>query len=221
MRNAVGASLAPAAMLVTFSLPVRETVTAISPALFPHWQTSPVLFSAQLNAHDYAQLVADGGSIELWSNIDSGNDPHGAWSERRFLEPKGRDDEEHSNAYTSHDSYTTSRTNDQHIYTFYLPVALPALDGSDRRRFSFTYRIVYSSGHIVWLGDYEQDGHLFLEAQPQDCLSDLKLSGSWSTDYTRGAYVRQCEEKVDMIELAATQSLSDFYVRGISRDRSV
>ena len=91
---------------------------------------------AQLSADDYAQLVAAGGCIELWSDIDlsnASNNPDRSWNARKFVDSR-RPDEGRLGAYTL-SLQLPSHVDDPQVHILYLPIALPPLGA--RRRFTF------------------------------------------------------------------------------------
>ncbi len=206
-------------MAITFDPPLCETITIISPALFPQRQTTPIFFAAQLSAHDYAQLVAAGGCIELWSDIglsNVSNNPARSWNARKFVDSR-RPDEARSGAYTL-SLQLPSHVDNPQAHIIYLPIALPPLGSTETLHFSFTYRIVYSSGEITWLGEFGQNGGLILKASLAKFLNGLTLSMAWLLDYSQQAYVQEIKDHVEDVEVATIDHLSDFHIWALGRN---
>ena len=209
-------------MAITFDPPLCETFTITSPTLFPQRQTTPILFMAQLSADDYAQLVAAGGCIELWSDIDlsnASNNPDRSWNARKFVDSR-RPDEGRLGAYTL-SLQLPSHVDDPQAHVLYLPIALPPLKSSETLHYSFTYRIVYTSGEITWLGEFGQNGGLILKASVAKFLNGLTLSTAWLLDYSQQAYVQEIKDPVENVEVATINNLSDFHIWGLGRNGSV
>ncbi|KJA26010.1 hypothetical protein HYPSUDRAFT_199243 [Hypholoma sublateritium FD-334 SS-4] len=197
-------------MDITFDPPLRETITVVSPVLLPQRQTTPVLFTARLSALDYEQLDAAGGCIEAWSNIPSNasNSSNRSWNGRKFV-TSARPDEVHSGAYTLSLQFSSDVDHPQ-TRTLYLPIALPPLGSAETLRFAFTYRIVYPSGKIRWLGTTQTNGALILKASAERLLNDLTLSAEWQLDSSQQAYVQETND-VEDLEVATIKNPSQSF----------
>ena len=105
-----------------------------------------------LQVHGKEELERSGARVEVWSDID----PDDRWVALPFVKA-GNDD------------------GDDILY------AHIRLGDVTRSYFSFTYRMVYPSGKIRWLGAFGQDGHLMVDASPDAAaLPGIESPASWS-----------------------------------------
>lgn len=124
--------------------------------------TITLRFTAQLSAQLHAQLKHDRGRVQLWSDLPSlAHTSGGNWCEFDFEETIV-DDSPNRNAVKM--SLTASpnslHTTTEHFLT--LQVAIPTAIRSQQVQYSFTYRLVYPSGEVKWLGLFGQNGTLVL-----------------------------------------------------------
>jgi len=159
-------------MPIAFTPALPDTLHVAVPVDSPtrNSATAVLNFMATLDVADYDELQRDGGRIQLWSNIPFGcaiGSP-GDWASCDFEE-----------AMTSGSSVGDSTTEvflgdarkgdvesppDKRDLTLHLCV--PTSNGESR--FSFTYRIVYPSGEIRWLGEFGQNGTLVVAQMDAD-----------------------------------------------------
>ncbi|KAF8971512.1 hypothetical protein BDZ97DRAFT_1247203 [Flammula alnicola] len=213
--SSTSSSLPTPTMIITFNPPLRETVHVASPSLIPQIQTTPLLFTAQLSALDHAQLVREGGRIQLWSDLPRHDKANGGWSELEFIdanEPK----EPLSRAYTV-SLRSSPRARDTQIKNLYLSIILPPTN-SEAQQFSFTYRIVYPSGRTTWLSDFGQNGSLVLTVPEPNVLSGLVLQEPWAVDPSRQARIFHNGEGIDTLEVAKITRISDFRIQALGKD---
>ena len=105
-----------------------------------------------VQVHGLAELERSGARVEVWSDIDADD----RWVAFPFV--KATNDEEDDKLYA-------------HIQ----------LGNATKSYFSFTYRMVYPSGKVRWLGAFGQDGHLMVDASPAALLPPgIESSASWS-----------------------------------------
>lgn len=155
----------------------------------------------------------------MWSDIgpsSASNSSKRSWNERKFVNSR-RPEEVHSGAYTL-SLELSSDIDDPQTRTLYLPIALPPLGSAETHRFSFTYRIVYSSGKITWLGTTRTDGVLILKASVERLLNGLTLSAEWQLDSSQQAYVQKVNDNVEDVEVATIKNPSNFHTWALGRN---
>lgn len=207
-------------MIIKFNPPLGETISFTSPSVLPHRQATPLLFTAQLSTFDYSQIVTDGGHLELWSDIPSEGKYDGTWAESKFLEGE-RSNEPLSGAYILSLRISPRTSDNEQVQNLYLPITLPPLGENGTQRFSFTYRIVYSSGTTTWLGAFGQNGSLLLITPEPRSLRGIILPDTWSLDFRRQAYVLDIEDGNHSLEVMKLENPADFRIWALGRDRYV
>jgi len=89
--------------------------------------------------------------------------------------------------------------------------------GQSSQHFYFTYRLVYPSGEVKWLGHFHRNGTLIVDTIPKSNL-DIVLEGGWATN-RRGPFVwnmrgRQGEE----VPIAQVVRLEDWVFWSARKD---
>lgn len=174
-------------------------------------QTAPLRFTAELTAHDHNELVQSCARIQLWSDI-----PHigqslsdGEWG---ALDLTHQAQEETSSYKVSLGSTHVS----EEKVTWLLEV-VAVLPMHRIPRFSFTYRIVYPSGDIKWLGAFGQNGSLSFERSDND-LRNFGLD-SWTWDDSKMGYVYEVKQSVGASGVAKVKDMFNYCVRAIGPTR--
>ncbi|KIM48371.1 hypothetical protein M413DRAFT_229773 [Hebeloma cylindrosporum] len=191
-------------MLITFNPPLSDTIHITRPALFPLSQPIVLLFTARLSAHDYRDLVQDKAHVELWSDLPRDNE--NGWGKLEFSESW--------NNFALDDS---SQSQDIQEKTLNLYVSIPAAT-SAARRFSFTYRVTYPSGHITWLGSFGQNGSLILEQGEDNMICGLVLREGWREDNTQKSRIFEIPKTISSVEVAKLENPSKFRIWGLNKD---
>ncbi|KAJ7666458.1 hypothetical protein B0H17DRAFT_265530 [Mycena rosella] len=116
---------------------------------------------------DYEQIASGRAKLQVWSDIPASGRSSGDWGEADFTAP-AHSNSPSENAFSllldkQRDEIGTSLTLD-----FWVPLFA--------ERFSFTYRMVYPTGEIKWLGHYGHNGTLVLDRTDSD---PVLLSGGW------------------------------------------
>lgn len=147
--------------------------------------TITLRFTAQLSAQLHAQLKHDRGSVQLWSDLPSlAHTSDGNWRELDFQDETKVDDLPDRNVVKM--SLTASpnplNTTTEH-FLLVLQVTIPTPIRSQQVRYSFTYRLVYPSGEVKWLGLFGQNGTLVLTgAHDSDpSTNTLSLLDGWKS----------------------------------------
>ena len=154
--------------------------------------TVAVRFAAVLGHHEYRQAMDGHLKIQLWSDIAS-PDVQG-WRAYDFKALSSRSssqlqDEEGTPLSAIGGGQLIQLAGVSSSSQIGRTAPLNLSDGGQRleasvpvsvrnaRNFSFTYRIVYSSGHIEWLGTYGHNGYAEVV---RESLKGLNLSKGWS-----------------------------------------
>ena len=145
-----------------FNPPLGEQVR-ISPAGQPNQKSLLVYFSTALDSDG-----CDGDvKVQIWSDLPAPGRPSGEWGETAFQLAEG---------FTLNTLEVTSDFHESsNITTLHAKFILPL---SGRTRYSYTYRLVYPSGTVTWLGNYGQNGQLVLDPSPLG-HAPLSLARGW------------------------------------------
>ncbi|KAG6866835.1 hypothetical protein C0991_008771 [Blastosporella zonata] len=141
-------------------------------------ESSPALlnFTATLSVTEYNELKRDGGTIQLWSDIpvERAPSPCGEWASCDF-NPNMITHQKSVNKTSLGDGGDDTTSSPQ---TSVLTLqALVPFSNKEQTRFSFTYRILYSSGEIRWLGDFGQNGTFVFERTTAE--TSVGLAAGW------------------------------------------
>src|SRR6266511_3104992 len=132
---------------ITFDPPVGRTVdVGISSASV---RPTVLLFTAQLSGDDHDQLIKNGGRVQVWTDIPDEERTDGGWRALDFMESSPAT----GGLVALHPESAAGHEMPKFLYVM---VRSP-------ERFQFTYRILYPSGTIVWLGQYGQNGLISLK----------------------------------------------------------
>ena len=174
---------------------VHETAVAV-----PSHGTVAVRFIATFSSRAaYEQARDDNVAVEMWTDLPIDSSEKG-WHALRFQYP------EDATSTAVHEDETVSKT---------LVLAPPTTQLPDRdnravelnlvlrnvrpgSRFSFTYRTVYTSGDIVWLGAYGKDGVLVFEDRDER----LQWADQWKLN--RSEVIKQAQGSEARIEKVAS-----------------
>lgn len=156
--------------------------------------TVAVRFAAVLGYQEYRQVVEGHLKVQVWSDIAS-PDVQG-WRAYDFEVPPGSASQQDKEGPGSSGAVSATGISDNRVVL--RPAGTSSSsgerrsshdDGSQRleasvrvsvrnaRNFSFTYRVVYSSGDIEWLGTYGHNGYAEVI---RENLKGLNLSKGWS-----------------------------------------
>ncbi|KAG6910593.1 hypothetical protein DXG01_009544 [Tephrocybe rancida] len=135
-------------------------------------------FTATLSAPDYNELEKDGGRLQLWSNFPSEDAPtaYDGWASRDF-EDEARNRKPLGSTYEIPLLLGGGDIDDTPLSTLTLNILVP-LSNNQQTRFSFTYRILYPSGEIRWLGEFGQNGTAVFEYTTTETA--LGLVAGWT-----------------------------------------
>lgn len=201
-------------MDITFNPPIGDSIqleTSFS------LQTALLHFTAELPAHDHNKLIQDRARIQLWSDL-----PHngqslsdGGWGALDFMHQTQATEELSSSHKVSLGSTCLIDASEEKATLFLDVVAL--LPMSRNLHFSFTYRIVYPSGDVQWLGPFGQNGSLSFERSDHD-LHNFGLH-SWTYDKLRMAHVYEVKQPVGTLVVARVRDVCNYCVRAMGPTR--
>ena len=124
----------------------------------PYSSTTELHFSASFaSSEEYHQARQDGVEVELWSNIPNAHGSDTKWGADRFVWPSGNYT---GTSHASGEYFPIVCEGPSSLEVLHLRVGIPV---SGRNQVEYTYRLVYPSGEIKWLGDYERNGVLVFE----------------------------------------------------------
>lgn len=139
--------------------------------------TITLRFTAQLSAQLHTQFKLDRVRVQLWSDLPSlAHTSDGNWREFDFQDETKVDDLPLRINMSLTASANSLHTTTKHFLV--LQVAIPA--PSQQVQYSFTYRLVYPSGEVKWLGLFGQNGTLVL-TQAHDSHPALSLLDGWKS----------------------------------------
>lgn len=161
--------------MLTFSPPLGSATTLYVPPVPSHARGLPVAvyLKATFDSPElYAKAKSDGVRVEVWTNFPVEGSRAGDWNAVAFTEPDG--------AQSDQSELEGFDTREDH--TFYLRLRA-LLQDQIEARFQFTYRLVYPSGHVQWLGQHDNNGVLAVEQG----LTGIDLAREWDVG-SDGAY---------------------------------
>jgi len=181
---------------ITFNPPNGRTVHVDIP--YASVRPTVLLFTARLSGHDHDQIVKNGGRIQLWTDIPD-EEHTGGWRALDFMErspaPGGLVVLQPDESPVEHEKPKC----------LYLMVRPP-------ESVQFTYRVLYPSGAIVWLGQYGQNGSIFLEESRSLNVDGLDINAGWTLSETRQAYVSKSILHEESLEVLRLRALADFRI---------
>ncbi|OSD05951.1 hypothetical protein PYCCODRAFT_1404822 [Trametes coccinea BRFM310] len=149
-------------MHLTFTPALGEqTVLKVAPVGSGRPASQSVLFKATFEDREsYLNAQADGVKVEVWSNIPVAGRSFGEWGAFEFGELRYETVPEGIPTFSVGDA--VEKPEDVQESSLYVHVRAPFHEHIDGR-FSFTYRLVYPSGEIRWLGEFGRNGELVIE----------------------------------------------------------
>jgi hypothetical protein len=148
-------------MPFTFSPAVGESVDVLVPYTHSHTASKSIhlAFSASLSPAEFDEYRRSGTRLQLWSDLPaSGLDGGTAieWGEMEFT--PGPERVPYDVSLFEREEYEGP----ERRLSLIVPVPLTS-DGV--LKYSFTYRLVYPSGEIAWLGAFGQNGSVTITVQ--------------------------------------------------------
>ncbi|KAI0670165.1 hypothetical protein C8Q78DRAFT_975880 [Trametes maxima] len=151
-------------MQLTFSPALGEqTVLRAAPAASGRSASQSILFIATFDSRESLQEAQrDGIKVEVWSDVPAGGRLPGEWGAMQFgtLEPGSVLRPQVTGTFALQDTKEEGGLAEDGSLYVHLKVPLSDRVGA---RFSFTYRLVYPSGHVQWLGEFGKNGELVVE----------------------------------------------------------
>ncbi|KAI8995378.1 hypothetical protein BD414DRAFT_239104 [Trametes punicea] len=152
------------AVPLTFSPALGEqTVLKVAPVASGRPALQSVLFKATFDDHEsLVKAHADGIKVEVWSDIPVWGRSSGEWGAFQLgtigqgTVPAG------TPTFSLDDASQADEGDNEDSKSIYVHVQAPFHEYI-RARFSFTYRLVYPSGQVQWLGKFGQNGELVIE----------------------------------------------------------
>jgi hypothetical protein len=142
-------------MVILFSPAQGERVAVGVP---PHSSTIDLHFSAAFaSQEDDHEANRDGVTVELWSNIPGAHRREGRWGAISFDRPTS----------DSGNGFPIIPGDTSNSKVLHLSITIP-ISGRNHWEIEYTYRLVYPSGEIKWLGDYERNGVVVFERSDPD-----------------------------------------------------
>ncbi|KAH8100499.1 hypothetical protein BXZ70DRAFT_152592 [Cristinia sonorae] len=173
----------------------QETTIVLPTSLSAGKDTHLVRFKASFSSRaEYEQAKRDHVRVEMWTNLTTvGGPSDGSWRALAF-------------DYAEHPDAAAEVASSADVISFlvdeqdgpgereaavFLDIHVPSeiFSNWEHPRYSFTYRLVYQSGHVEWLGAFGYDGVLAFE--PKDPRVDFKEDSHIST--TGGGYIVESE----------------------------
>jgi hypothetical protein len=170
-------------------------------------------FTAELTARDQNKLIQDRARLQLWSDLprDDQSLSDGEWGALDF--PYGAQvTEEMSSSHKIYLGNTYPIPAIGEKVTLFLQVV-----SRTSRPFSFTYRIIYPSGDIRWLGGFRQNGSLSFQRSDYD-LRNFGLH-SWTFDKSRMAHIYEVKQSVGTLIVARVRDVYNYRVKAIGPTR--
>lgn len=163
-------------MVISFSPAIEETVQVALPEWHTTSSTIEVRFSAVLGDDELRQFRQEGMKVQLWSNIPAGRGD-GEWGETDFHEV------ESSLGFSAVGSSSPQVSLVPLDYIEEKPPGLLSVTCSvpfsgQSQHFFFTYRLVYPSGEIAWLGHFHRNGTLIIDVSNKNVV----LEEGWVRD---------------------------------------
>lgn len=198
-------------MDITFNPPIGDSIqleTSFS------LQTALLHFTAELAAHDHDKLIQDRARIQLWSDLPQNGQSDGRWGGLDFTYQTQATEELSSHKISLGNTFPILASEEK--VTLFLDVVTP-LPMSRNPHYSFTYRILYPSGDIQWLGPFGQNGSLSFERSDYD-LHNFGLH-SWTFDKLRKVHVYEVKQPVDTLVVARVRDVCNYCVRAMGPTR--
>ena len=167
-------------MHLTFT-PDLYQVTVVPLSKLPQGETFHTLtFKASFDSPAaYNEAKANGARVEMWTDLPTSKGEAGGWRAIVFEYAdltKRRDQVEPKDLVFDCITFENSPSPIEDNTSVYATVKVPATLVPEGSMFSFTYRVVFPSGHIQWLGAYGQNG--ILEFAKRDMRGDFITEGN-------------------------------------------
>lgn len=197
-------------MLIDFAPALANTLHVSVPSAH---KVAVLGFTAGLSAGVYKHLNQSGAKLQLWSNIpfDGFNAARGEWTQADFQEHKevGNDSAEISLGVVVGPEEKIIGPDSQWEGIMSLQLSIPL--ASALSRFEFTYRIIYPSGEIKWLGRFGPAGNGVLVLDHSKADPTLVLSEGWSVGDAGSVWATQ-GRPADGVEVLRLAIPSDYTV---------
>jgi hypothetical protein len=151
-------------MQISFNPPLEQVVrVSVLPGVEEVQLSCRATF---VSADDLEEFRRSGAKVELWSNFPIAGRPGGDWNERVFRETEDKE-RLALELGSSHDAIilggsdggsNQNRVKEENSLFLEFDVVV-----SEQVQFEYTYRMVFPSGEIRWLGDFGRNGYLWLE----------------------------------------------------------
>ncbi|KAJ3993937.1 hypothetical protein F5050DRAFT_609703 [Lentinula boryana] len=145
-------------MAISFIPAIDEVVRIALPEWHTTGSTVELRFSAVLGDEEFQQFKEHGMKVQVWSDIYLGGKNEGEWGEIDLHEVP-------SVLGSSNDSQAKiSLGLDDRDKPENLLSVICSVPFARSSHYSFTYRVVYSSGEIKWLGQFGRNGTVHIDA---------------------------------------------------------
>ncbi|KAI0336093.1 hypothetical protein GY45DRAFT_1316156 [Cubamyces sp. BRFM 1775] len=151
-------------MQLTFSPALGEqTVLKVAPVASGRPASQSVLFKATFNDREtLLKARADGVKVEVWSDIPVDGRSYGEWGALPFRELEATSVPHGAPCFSLASDAQDEDDGAHRENSLYVHVRAPFHEHI-RAHFHFTYRLVYPSGEVKWLGEFGRNGELVIE----------------------------------------------------------
>jgi hypothetical protein len=154
-------------MAISFIPAIDDAVHIAIPEWYSTGNTVELRFSAVLGDEEFQQFKLGEMKVQLWSDIPVHQRREGEWGELDFHEISAEDS----------------------LLSVVCSVPLPP----SSNHFSFTYRLVFSSGQVKWLGAFGRNGRIHIDnASKND--SGIVFEQGWETPSEWSTYGKQVDD---------------------------
>ncbi|CCM01642.1 uncharacterized protein FIBRA_03703 [Fibroporia radiculosa] len=141
-----------------------------------------LVFQAMFDSRvSYEQAKRDGVKVELWADLPVEGRPSWEWGAFPFQAYE--QSPLHANLSNEVVSLTLSEEQgleESSAYAVYAKVPVKLHEYASGHRFAFTYRLVYPSGEIKWLGKFGWNGALVVDKRSAPCAVGVDLHDGWT-----------------------------------------
>jgi hypothetical protein len=170
--------------------------------------TVQVHFTATLSSVDYESYVQEGLTLELWSDLASEQ----GWAAMPFVVEQGQSlptvQNSASNFSLVHER--NSETTADNTHSLSLSFSQPV---TGQTHFAYTYRLLYPSGDINWLGHAGNNGMLVLEP-----IMSFRAGWTIQSDDNGGHLWGTLGRPVDSVEIAKLNTRPAYTLWAIGKD---
>lgn len=155
-------------MQLTFSPALGHSITLKVPSSHA---PSTIHFKVAFDSDEsFLRARSDGVKVELWTDLPVQGRCNGEWGALQFTEwpAKQEDKLEGLGIQCSLLGDTDEELGTREENTLYVQIQAP-LQRHVGSQYSFTYRLVYPSGHVYWLGTHDSNGRLVVEQGIPGC----------------------------------------------------